>query len=400
MVIVNFGGCINSYPNSDNCKSGVIIVDYTHMDWMEKEKEFHQSALYDAHGKYNLTYRENPYSQYGYTAALSEPHHDWVVEKTRLLIAAAQQPDPTEPSTNQPTKPEPEEEENNGESAGFQFGDDCESGEGAFSQAMDVADRVVTIPGRIPMGKFGVRVQLAAITDLDIVLLDLEDTSEFTEGKALVKWCSKAAKDSGANCGLLGGAKEDSVEYKGMTIEYSGYNGVDDQKGVEWIQISGMTTTTLGMQAYAFKSGLAEITFSWQQGCGGFFTTPVALNAIEEVGTIPQGVKNFEVWLEADVDVDVQLYDLDATQACSESTAIVAYCLEDFGCNCGKITSATHISGAYQGRTYSYSGWNGVDGKKGHEVISIAGVTNRKLRMAVYGYEESTQGAEVYYRYE
>merc|ERR550537_1485581 len=102
--------------------------------------------------------------------------------------------------------------------------------------------------GIIPAGKFSIRVQLESTggQDLDITLFDTTSTSEFSEGAAIVAWCSSPAT---CNAGVLGlEAVPDSATYKDMSIRYSGYNGQNGNRGSEWIEISGETTVDMSIR--------------------------------------------------------------------------------------------------------------------------------------------------------
>jgi hypothetical protein len=287
---------------------------------------------------------------------------------------------------------------------GFDWGDQCSAGSGRFGLELPERFAKETV-GDIPSGKEGVVVYLEAGEDLDVVLYDKGDTSRFPEGKAIVQYCSTSEKaDPNQNCGLLGGSREESVEYKGMTITYSGYLG--DQKGGkgnEYIKIVGTTSTTLSMGAYAYETGSASVKYEWAtstsdcckgvyRACGGQFSTTVNKEAIVQIGSIPTGKRDLQVTLTSGVDVDVQLYDTDDVSGFEMGQAIVAYCStadrNDRSKNCGLLGSTSGAQTAtYISRSYAYSGYNGVDGEKGNEYITIEGETNRNLMMYFYGYK-------------
>jgi len=288
---------------------------------------------------------------------------------------------------------------------GFDFGSGCGGGDGAFDLELPVEKASVTV-GTIPAGKFDVVVNLDAEADIDVSLFDASETSLFAEGKAIVQWC-KTSDLSIKNCGILRNREEASDTYKGMRITYSGYNGVDGKKGKEFIRIEGATTVPITVRAYAFKIGEAKVDYSWQasrtdcclgvaNACGGSFEATLFEKQVVTIGTIPTGKKDLRVVLQSTVDIDIQLYDQDATTEFAEGTAIIAYCEKP--CNYGEITSARPISGEYEALTYSYSGWNGDQtGGKGNEFIQIDGVTNRNLLMTFYGFKAGS--ATVTYTY-
>lgn len=282
--------------------------------------------------------------------------------------------------------------------AGFDFGSGCEAGDGSFVKPLPVKDMLDDV-GTIPAGKFDVEIQLTSDQDIDITLYDLSETGEFAEGKAIVQWCSLwDVKDPSKNCGLLGESpSEGTLNYKGMTITYSGYEGDGTNWGHEFIRIQGETSVDLRMKVFAYEAGNADVQYSWGQSqtdcctgvanaCGGSFVATLKQGEIIEIGEIPVGKGDLIVSLEADVDIDIQLYDLDDTAMFAEGQAIIAYCEPEATCNYGPLTQEGAVSGTYRAVEYEYSGWDGVDGKKGNEYIRINGVTNHKLMMTFYGY--------------
>lgn len=295
---------------------------------------------------------------------------------------------------------------------GFDWGSGCIAGQGCFTIDLPEAGKLADI-GLIPAGKYDVWVNLDSLSDLDISLYDVGGTSKFKEGTAVVAWCGT----SDCNLGVLGsdGGKK-SAEYKGMQVEYSGYNGVDGNLGQEYIRLYGETTTPLMMRAFAFQAGKAKVTYGWGVSpccrglapCGGVFKTPVLQGTIVDVGEIPMGKINLTINLTSDTgaDIDMQLYDLVDDTKFKEGRAIVAWC--GFECNQGVLFGATEESARYPNTTsatalknttvplYKYSGYNGIK-NLGDESISIIGKTDRLLMMKVYGYDAGE--ASVSYTY-
>jgi len=118
------------------------------------------------------------------------------------------------------------------------------------------------------------------------------------------------------------------------------------------------------------------------------------------IGEIPTGVLDLKIYLRADSDVDIQLYDADNTTVWREGQAIIAYCkISDTGCNRGILgNSKDHETAVYQGLEYEYSGFNGdQEGNKGHEYIYINGKTNRNLVMKAFGYQAGRATVEYSY---
>lgn len=293
-------------------------------------------------------------------------------------------------------------------SGGFDWGEGCLAGSGAFTQNLPVQLSYADV-GEIPRGKWDIQVQLRASVDLDITLFDLEDISEeYPEGKAIVAWCS----GTGCNSGVLGmSSKPAEATYKGMTVKYSGYNGINGERGNEYIEITGETSTKMMMKAFAYKTGTAEVTYEWGESksdcclkigpCGGSFLQPIPLNNIITIGEIPVGKSDVYINLRSTEDVDIQIYDMDDTSNYSEGQAIVAWCA-GFGCNKGVLNGSREESKFYPLNSrpsllYTYSGYNGQNGQRGDEFIQIHGMTNRRLLMTAYGYKAGV--ANVTYSY-
>jgi pathogenesis-related protein 1 len=124
------------------------------------------------------------------------------------------------------------------------------SGSGDFEQEI-IEDDIVTI-GDIPPNVNNLYITLQSDKDLDIQLYDKDD------GTAIVKWA-----DNEEDAGLLNGDSKESVKYKDMEIEWSGYNGDDISKGNEYIKITGLTTCNLTMKAYGYEGGYANVHYEW-----------------------------------------------------------------------------------------------------------------------------------------
>lgn len=140
-----------------------------------------------------------------------------------------------------------------------------DAGNGAFAQW--VAQEMVITVGDIPAGKTNVDISLKAQEgrDVDIQLFD-GDTK-------IIAW------DTGGNHGLMHGPAQETIEYNGMRITYSGYNGRNGDWGQEDIRISGTLTSTLTMKVYGYQWGFADVTYAWGHGlegdsCGGHTLIP------------------------------------------------------------------------------------------------------------------------------
>jgi hypothetical protein len=244
---------------------------------------------------------------------------------------------------------------------GFDWGD-C-AGSGRFQQEI-LQDDVIGV-GEIPTGKEGVYIALNCDDDVDIQLYDKET------GKMIIGWTPGNT----------------SLRYKtikthhGVSIEYSGYWGVNNDRGHEYIRITGTTNRTLIMKVFGYVAGFAEVAYSWvwTEGCTpdesgeGSFQQGIAKNAAVEVGILPPGLSNVYIELISDNDVDIQLYD----QRTGEMI---------IGWVPGKTSLRYETTETYQGVTIEYSGYWGIDGDWGHEYIRIPGTTNRPLVMKAFGY--------------
>jgi len=255
---------------------------------------------------------------------------------------------------------------------GFNF-DEC-SGSGSFQQQinhyMGDYENVITV-GEIPAGIQDLNITLTSDKDVDIRLYAGEDR--------IVHW----------PYGLLNGSKEESTEYQGVEVRYSGYNGTEGEKGHEFIEINGSTPTAMTMKAFGYKEGFATVNYSWsgKDGCTsdegeGNFTQSLNKDAISMVGAIPAGIGEFVVSLKSDKDLDIQLYGEDGT-------AIVAWNPK------GLLSGPSKQNISYHGMDIEWSGYNGDGTGTGHEYIKISGNTAEELQMKVYGYESGY--AEVSY---
>lgn len=125
-----------------------------------------------------------------------------------------------------------------------------EKGSGSFAQW--IKNKAVVEVGDIPADKYNVTIELVADNgeDVDIQLWD--------GNIALVVWPN----------GKLNGAGFETLEYAGMVITYSGYNGVDGNWGHEEIHIEGRVTRTLTMKAFGYAPGDATVNYEWGTGVG------------------------------------------------------------------------------------------------------------------------------------
>jgi hypothetical protein len=246
------------------------------------------------------------------------------------------------------------------ETGGFDWGSPCDSGDGSFAQPV-LAKATIEV-GEIPEGKADVRIDLVSDNDVDIQLIDKQTGTE------IVAWPS----------GLLSGPAEQTLEYEGMTVVYSGYNGVGGDWGREFIEIKGNVTRTFIMKAFGYKAGQADVTYSYKapEGCvdtgDGTFSQEILKTDIVRIGDIPTGKENIRIELKSSVDVDVQLY--------AGPVALVKW--PD-----GKMSGYGKQSLEYEGMTITWSGYNGDGSGVGNEYITISGKVPSDLTMRAFGYK-------------
>ncbi|CAA6800912.1 MAG: Unknown protein [uncultured Sulfurovum sp.] len=247
----------------------------------------------------------------------------------------------------------------------FDFGE-C-SGTGSFEQQIEhyAGDyESAVLVGTIPEGIQGLRVELTSDMDVDIRLYGQNDDK-------IVHW----------PYGILHLSYEQTDTYQGVSVTYSGYNGVNGQKGHEFIEVSGSTPTSMTMKAFGYRAGYANVNYSWtgKDNCNGsengrgHFEQEISHEAISLVGTIPPYIDNLEINLTSETDIDIQLYGEDGT-------AIVKW-------PAGLLNGARVQEIHYHGMHIEWSGYNGLGGEQGHEYIRIYGLTTETLTMKVYGYQ-------------
>lgn len=297
---------------------------------------------------------------------------------------------------------------------GFDFGSErCEGGSGSFVVQLPGSKDIVDVPGIIPTDKYDVEVTLNAEVDIDVQLIDIASdvvTPDGQTGQPIVKWCALAKNCEGAVLGQNSLPDDATYEPKGadpMTLSYSGYNGVNNNLGVEWIKIDSVTTTTLKLRAYAYNApGPATVSYSWgaaqskcclgQERCASSFERAIKDEGREVIGRIPVGTTNLIVELNSAEDLDIQVYDEGDTTDFDEGKAVVAWC-GDKGCNAGLLYGDKEESVDYKEVKFTYSGYNGIDGKWGQERITIDGTTTTPLLLVAYAYKPGT--AKVDYSY-
>ncbi len=256
---------------------------------------------------------------------------------------------------------------------GFDFGD-C-SGSGTFEHEIAPyggdLESAVTV-GTVPAGLQGLRVSLASDEDVDIRLYGANN-------EKIVHWPG----------GILNQSSTQTEPYKGATVAYSGYGGVDGDRGHEFIEVTGSTPEAMSIKAFGYSPGFATVNYSWtgKDNCqtaqlgSGNFAQAVLQNQTTLVGTIPPNVQDVEITLQSETDLDIQLFGADGT-------AIIAW-------PSGLLPASGFSQISYNGMSIEWSGYRGVDGNPGHEFVRIVGSTSESLVMNVYGYAAGT--AEVSY---
>ena len=251
--------------------------------------------------------------------------------------------------------------------ADFEWGSPCDDGSGEFEQYV-VQGGIVEI-GKIPAGMGDIAVQLFSPQDVDIQLIDV------ATGQAIVAW----------PYGLLSDRSEECTVYEGLEYCYSGFNGVNGERGNEWIRLNGVSNRELMMTAYGYNAGYAQVYYGWSatedcvdQGSGAF-SQPVDRYRTRVVGTIPAGKTNVSVSLDAEsgADIDIQLF--------AGREKIVAW---DLYGEHGILSGPTQQTiEDWNGLRITYSGYNGRNNNPGSEDITISGTLPVNLTVKVFGYE-------------
>jgi len=241
------------------------------------------------------------------------------------------------------------------------------------------------IPGVIPKQRYNVSITLKATADLDINVFDVLNTTEYEEGRAIVAWCSLA--NGTCNLGVLGNNDDAAGTYyyqsnglAPMWVEYSGYNGVASDTGHEWLKIEGETMTDMRMSVWAFATGSATLTYTWEgsrsacclgvEQCGGSFKRQLAEGTLAIVGEVPIGIVDLYILLKSEEDIDIQVLDTSNTTLYPEGQALIGWCdASNSTCNLGYYSGSMVGSIVIDGITIEYSGYNGIDKSLGNEYI-------------------------------
>ena len=94
------------------------------------------------------------------------------------------------------------------------------------------------------------------------------------------------------------------------------------------------------------------------------------------IGKIPVGINDLNIELQAEADLDIELWDGDLFVVGWEANGVRA-----------RVYSETEIKADYNGVNITWSGWNGADGNLGNESITLSGITKNTFVMKVFGYQ-------------
>ena len=147
----------------------------------------------------------------------------------------------------------------------------------------------------------------------------------------------------------------------------------------------------------AFTESPSADQFDWGDGCGGGsgqpFQVTLAEGATASVGLIPKGKWSVKIFLSSSTDVDVQLYDVDASEE-----PLIAWCETrpksrsgQIANMCGLLPSNPSMAGqemvTHNGLKIGYSGYSGTGGQPGKEWITLQGETGTTLLMKAFAFE-------------
>jgi hypothetical protein len=259
---------------------------------------------------------------------------------------------------------------------GFEWGQEgcVKGGNGSFKQAIEKGSQVEV--GTLPAGKRSIRVKLETAGKEDV---DLRLYLKESPGTMLVGWPSGTLKKHNA----------ESMVYSGSTITWSGYAGVT-HAGDEYITIDKPLISDLVLYAYGYAAGVADVSYSFENSpCSASFTVNVPHQQTQVLGTIPEGLDNVRIELVATDDIDVQLQ-----ETAGQKKLIIGWPDGELN-NAGDESRQVSLSSG-RSQEATYSGYNGENGKKGNEWISMKR-TNGAFEMRAYGYEKQKGPAKVTY---
>ncbi len=105
---------------------------------------------------------------------------------------------------------------------------------------------------QLPAGLTDVYVELRAAGDMDLQLQTIDPQTP------LVDWLA----------GPLAGPGPQTLDAEGLTIQWSGYNGIDDHPGHESLHLQGTLADPLTLGVYGYHRGLAVVHYAWGYDTG------------------------------------------------------------------------------------------------------------------------------------
>jgi hypothetical protein len=215
------------------------------------------------------------------------------------------------------------------------------------------------------------------------VLIDLSSASDID----LQLWADAVALVGYATGAELSGPSQQSVDWNGATITYSGYNGDGSGVGEEFIFIDGTLSEDLTILVSGFEAGAGELTWTadsdapWDvdvpedvpTGAQGAADFDVAWGEVAVVGVVTAGATDVLIDLSSVSDVDLELL--------FGTTALVGYATG------APLSGASQQSFDWNGVTITYSGFNGDGTGYGEEFIFIDGTLTEDLTVQVSGFQ-------------
>jgi hypothetical protein len=244
--------------------------------------------------------------------------------------------------------------------------DPCSMGPRRWRSAMNANEMLSA--ATIPAGASNIKVELDAAIDVDLMLVDAAD------GRVII----------GDN-GLLHQAGPGRAAWNGVIYSYSGYNGDQTPAGLgrERITGHGVSLSDVEVRVFANAPGMATAVLSWMppNTCNEAGSETVSLRIAEGarkvIAELPAGRTNVRIDLQADTDFDLHLFE--------GTEPIVGW--DDDG-NLGVLSAPGPQLLPYEGMNISWTGFQGMSGDPGREVIEIDGVLPAPLRLEVFAYRE------------
>ena len=142
--------------------------------------------------------------------------------------------------------------------------------------------------------------------------------------------------------------------------------------------VTGIVTGLILLFPWPAGVNAQELDFGENGGSesgGGSFSRSVIRGGRIVIGKIPVGINDLTIELEANADLDIELWDGDVFVVGWEAGGVQAV-----------VYGETETTGEYNGVKITWSGWNGAGGKPGNEAITLSGTTKNTFVMKVFGY--------------